>query len=204
MKDDKRSVTQDMGVPREGRLFVVSGPSGAGKTSLIRRFLTEDGHTAFSVSYTTRRKRKQEVEGKDYYFVSAAVFSKMIDTGRFLEWEKVHNHSNGTPRTEVMDALGKGTDILLDVDVKGALRVKEQCPEACLIFVEPPSKEALISRLSLRGEKEIDLRMKRVEEEIEKKPLFEYTVVNDNLETAYDEFKGIIEKVRRAHGQDNR
>ncbi len=197
-------MTKDMGAPRKGRLFVVSGPSGAGKTSLIRRFLKEDRHSAFSVSYTTRRKRAVEVEGKDYYFVTAEVFSKMTETGRFLEWERVHENYYGTPKAEVMEMLAQGLDILLDVDVKGALSVRERCPAACLIFVKPPSREVLIDRLLLRGEKEIDLRMRGVEGEIEKEPLFGYTIVNDSLESAYNKFRGIIEEMRRkAHGQDN-
>lgn len=189
---------------RKGRLFVVSGPSGAGKTSLIKLFLKEDSNSTFSVSYTTREKRGQEVDGKDYRFVDMGTFETMIGESRFLEWETVHGHLYGTPREEVMQTLMEGTDIILDVDVKGALSVKKQCVNACLIFVEPPSKEALIRRLSLRGEKEIGLRMKRVEEELETKDLFGYTVTNDDLERAYDNFRAIIESVRgEANGKDN-
>jgi guanylate kinase len=189
---------------RKGRLFVVSGPSGAGKTSLIQRFLNEDSNSTFSVSYTTREKRGQEVEGKDYCFVETETFETMIEQSRFLEWETVHGRLYGTPRKEVMQTLMEGTDVILDVDVKGALSVKKQCANSCLIFVEPPSKESLINRLSLRGEKEIDLRMKRVEEELETKGLFGYTVTNDDLERAYDNFRAIIESVRRkTNGKDN-
>jgi guanylate kinase len=183
--------------PGKGRLFVVSGPSGAGKSSIIERFLKEDGQARFSISYTTRRKRPREEDGRDYYFVDPATFQKMADEDRFLEWESVHGNSYGTPRKEVGDTLAKGIDMVLDIDVLGALRVKEKCPHACLVFVEPPSKEALITRLSLRGEKDLDLRMKRVEEELAQKPFFQYTIINDKLEQAYNDFVSIVETMRR-------
>ena len=190
---------------REGRLFVISGPSGAGKSTLIERFLKEDRNSAFSVSYTTRKKRKDEIDGRDYYFIDENRFADMVEKGSFLEWENVHGHSYGTPRKEVMEILQTGKDILLDIDVKGALNVKREYPDALLIFIEPPSKEALLKRLSLRRETEIDLRMKRVEEEFEKKQFFEYTVVNDDLEKAYKSFKKIIEIAReKAYGKDHR
>lgn len=182
---------------KKGRLFVVSGPSGVGKSSIIDRFLREDRMTLFSVSYTTRQKRPKEVEGRDYYFVDEATFRKMVDEDRFLEWEHVHGNFYGTPRKEVGETLIKGNDMILDIDVKGALRVKEKCPGACLVFIEPPSKEDLITRLSLRGEKELDLRMKRVEEELERKQLFQYNIVNDTLDNAAEVFKRIVETVRR-------
>lgn len=181
----------------KGRLFVVSGPSGVGKSSIIRRFLEEDRRSTFSVSYTTRARRSQEVEGRDYHFVDEPKFREMVQQCRFLEWESVHNYLYGTPKDEVMEILMRGFDILLDIDVKGALRVKEQCPRACLIFVEPPSKEVLIGRLSIRGENEIELRMKRVEEELARKPLFHYTIVNETFGKACEEFEGIVESVRR-------
>jgi guanylate kinase len=182
---------------KKGRLFVVSGPSGVGKTSIIDRFLKEDAHARFSISYTTRQKRPAEIDGKDYYFVDPDTFLRMADEDRFLEWENVHSHSYGTPRKEVGDTLRKGIDMILDIDVLGALRVKEKCPEACLVFVEPPSKEDLVERLSLRGEKDLDLRMKRVEEELAQKPFFQYTIINDSLDRAYKDFKGIVETMRR-------
>lgn len=193
------------GQNRKGHLFVVSGPSGVGKTTLIERFLKEDSSSRFSVSYTTRQQRAKEVDGRDYYFVNQKTFEQMIKEGYFLEWEKVHGQLYGTPKKEVLHALHQGIDLFLDIDVNGALRVKEQYANACLIFVEPLSQADLMNRLVLRGEKEIDLRMKRVSEEMGKKYLFQYSVMNDKLDKAYNNFTEIIETVRREyHGKDHR
>jgi len=189
---------------RSGHLFVVSGPSGTGKSSILEMFLHEDTQTRFSVSYTTRAKRDHEVDGRDYRFVDAAKFRAMVGEGEFLEWENVHGYLYGTPRTEVLRPLSEGIDVILDIDVKGALTVKEERPEAVLIFIDTPSPDELVRRLSARGEKEIERRMQRVREEVAKKGLFTYVVVNDTLNKAYAEFKSIIADIRRQHGQDNR
>ncbi len=190
---------------KKGRLFVVSGPSGTGKSSLIEKLLAEDAYARFSVSYTTRTKRAHEVDGRDYRFVDEGTFRAMIAQGEFLEWEGVHDHLYGTPRREVEGPLSEGLDVILDIDVKGALTVKEKLPEAVLIFVDTPSMDELVRRLSARGEKEIERRMERVREEVSKKDLFTYVVINDNLNRAYGEFKSIIAGVRRQQdGQDNR
>jgi guanylate kinase len=189
--------------PAQGRLFVVSGPSGVGKTTLIERFLKEDSRSRFSISYTTRKKRDLEIDGESYYFVDREIFDRMIRDDCFLEWEKVHGYLYGTPRKEILEALDQGIDMFLDIDVNGAVKVKKRYPDSCLIFVEPPSEEDLRNRLVLRGEKEIVLRMKRVHEEMEKKYLFQYSVINDRLNNAYRDFKRIIETVRReTHGKN--
>ena len=182
---------------KNGHLFVVSGPSGVGKTTLIERFLKEDSSSRFSVSYTTRKQRASEVDGRDYFFVNKETFERMIAEGHFLEWEKVHGQLYGTPQKEVLVTLHQGIDLFLDIDVNGALRVKERYENACLIFVEPRSQADLMKRLTLRGEKEISLRMKRVSEEMEKKNLFQYSVINDKLDKAYSQFTEIIDTVRR-------
>jgi guanylate kinase len=129
----------------------------------------------------------------------------MIGNNSFLEWESVHGHMYGTPKEEVLKTLNTGKDIILDIDVKGALSIQKQCSDACLIFIEPPSIKELAKRLALRGEKEIDLRMKRVKEEIARKALFGYTITNDKLEKAYREFKETIRVIRRkTDGTNNR
>ena len=181
--------------PRKGHLIVVSGPSGVGKTTLIERVLKEDGNIFFSVSYTTREKRHNEVHGKDYYFTDEATFRQMIADNGFLEWEPVHGYLYGTPIKEISQSIGEGHDVILDIDVKGALKVKEKCPSACLIFLEPPSVDELKRRLELRGEKEIERRMERVREEMATKPLFTYAVKNDKLQEAYHHFQSIIRAI---------
>jgi len=181
--------------PRKGHLIVVSGPSGVGKTTLIERVLKEDGNIFFSVSYTTREKRHNEVHGKDYYFTDEATFRQMIADNGFLEWEPVHGYLYGTPIKEISQSIGEGHDVILDIDVKGALKVKEKCPSACLIFLEPPSVDELKRRLELRGEKEIERRMERVREEMATKPLFTYAVKNDKLQEAYQQFQSIIRAI---------
>jgi len=182
---------------RKGCLFVVSGPSGTGKSTLIEKFLGEDEKSRFSVSYTTRGKRAHEVEGRNYCFVGTETFRKMIDEGEFLEWENVHGYFYGTPKKEVWEPLSEGFDVLLDIDVKGALTIKEKCSEAILIFVDTPSVDELVRRLSTRGEKEIEKRMERVREEVAQKGLFTYVVINDNLTNAYGKLKSIISGARR-------
>jgi guanylate kinase len=182
---------------KKGRLFVVSGPSGTGKSTLIARFLAEDTASRFSVSCTTRAKRPREIDGRDYRFVGTETFQKMIDNDGFLEWESVHGYFYGTPKAEVAGPLLEGVDVILDIDVKGALNVKEKCGRAVLIFVDTPSMDELVRRLSARGEREIEKRMHRVREEVEKKGLFTYVVINDNVETSYMQFKSIISDVRR-------
>ena len=188
---------------KKGHLFVVSGPSGVGKTTLIERFLRDDSSSRFSVSYTTRQRRANEMDGRDYFFVDTETFERMIEEGHFLEWERVHGQLYGTPQKEVFDALQEGIDLFLDIDVNGALRVKERFENACLIFVEPHSQADLMKRLALRGEREVSLRMTRVSQEMEKKYLFQYCIINDKLEEAYRDFIKIIEDVRRkGNGKD--
>lgn len=187
----------------KGKAFVVSGPSGAGKTSIVKLFLETDKNSVFSVSYTTREKRENEEDGKDYHFVKEEDFKRMIEEGLFLEWEEVHGHLYGTPKKEVLEALDSGVDVILDVDVKGALKIKKNLKDAVLVFIEPPTLEELKRRLESRGEKEIERRLKRASEELKAKDEFDYVIINRELNEAFEAFRRIVEDIRRRHGKDN-
>ena len=174
-----------------GELFILSAPSGAGKTTLIQRLLASgdpDLQTiAFSVSYTTRAPRRGEVEGVDYHFVEPARFQQMIAADEFLEWAEVHNNCYGTASSEVTPRLEAGVDVILDIDVQGAERVLHARPEAHSIFILPPSYEDLERRLrerGLDGEQEIARRLAVSLGEIRRYDLYEYVIINDDADRA--------------------
>ena len=192
----------------KGLLIVISAPSGTGKTTLTHMLLKEFPDMEFSVSYTTRKPRTGEVNGKDYFFVDRETFEKMIEEGDFLEWAEVYGNLYGTSKSQVLKALNEGKDVLLDIDTQGALQVKKNFPEAVLIFILPPSLKELERRLRNRGtddEETIERRLKTARVEIERAPLYDYIVVNDVLEKAYENLKSIVvaEKCRteRLKGQ---
>jgi len=195
----------------KGLLIVISAPSGTGKTTLVHMLLKEFPDLEFSVSYTTRPPRSGEVDGRDYHFVDRKTFERMIEEGDFLEWAEVYGNLYGTSRTQVLRALNEGRDVILDIDTQGALQVKKNFPEAVLIFILPPSLKELERRLRNRGtddEETIERRLKTAREEIRRAPLYDYIVVNDVLEVAYENLKSIIraEKLRteRLKGQFDR
>ncbi len=178
-----------------GILIVVSAPSGTGKTTLCHMLLKEFPDMQFSVSYTTRKPRPGEVNGRDYFFVDRKTFERMIEEGDFLEWAEVYGNLYGTSKSQVLKALSAGKDVLLDIDTQGALQVKKNFPEAVLIFILPPSFEELERRLRSRGtddEETIKRRLEFAREEIRRAPLYDYVVVNDRLEVAYDGLRSII------------
>ena len=192
----------------KGLLIVISAPSGTGKTTLTHMLLKEFPDMEFSVSYTTRKPRPGEVNGKDYFFVDRETFERMIEEGDFLEWAEVYGNLYGTSKSQVLKALNEGKDILLDIDTQGALQVKKNFPEAVLIFILPPSFKELERRLRSRGtddEETIERRLKIARVEVERAPLYDYIVVNDRLEKAYEKLKSIViaEKCRteRLKGQ---
>jgi len=175
-----------------GKLFVVSGPSGAGKSTVLQGLLQdpETGPTLeFSVSSTTRRPRPGEEDGVHYHFISHGEFEKMKDEGSFLEWEKVHDSYYGTPASNLDAAFGKGKDLVLEIDVKGAANIKRKHPGAVLIFIVAPEEE-LRKRLVERPEnmtpreleEEIELRMNTAREEISHISEYDYLLVNENLD----------------------
>ncbi|HSN83651.1 MAG TPA: guanylate kinase [Polyangiales bacterium] len=177
-------------------LLIVSSPSGAGKTTLTRRLLQEFPEFRFSVSHTTRKPRSNEVDGRDYHFVSEETFRKMIQDGGFAEWAQVHGNLYGTNVSEIDQAREGGkSGVLFDVDYQGARQIKEKFPDAIGVFILPPSMEELRRRLEGRGSDDAASRQRRFEkarEEIEHYPFFDYMIVNDDLERALRELRGIV------------
>jgi len=183
----------------EGNLFIVSAPSGAGKTSLVRALMERDPDIAFSVSHTTRPPRPGEVDGRDYHFVDAGTFERMIEAGGFLEYARVFDHYYGTARSEVESLLAAGKDVFLDIDWQGARQVRAAWPGTVSIFVLPPSREVLEARLRGRGtdsEEVIARRMAQAVAEAGHYAEYDYLIVNDVFETALADLSAIVHAVR--------
>ena len=181
-----------------GNLIVISAPSGSGKTSLASRVLEDEqvGRLRFSISHTTRSPRQGEQHGVDYFFVAVEEFERMIAQGAFLEHARVYgSHYYGTSRRYVESQLEQGNDVLLDIDVQGAIQVQRQMPEALMIFVFPPSFKTLEERLrnrSLDDEEEILRRLQTAAEEIRYYNLYSHVIVNDDFEKSILELKSIV------------
>ncbi len=179
----------------KGVLYVISGPSGVGKTSIIEGTLKRVRNLVFSVSFTTRQKRAGEIEGKDYYFVDKETFQEMVRRGEFLEWAVVHGNYYGTPKKFVDENLQKGLNVLLDIDVQGAMSVMEKTNDAVYVFIAPPSFETLKQRLSKRGTENPEDLQKRLEDakkELSYITKFEYIIVNVDLNESIDQLCSII------------
>lgn len=179
---------------RKGLLFVISGPSGAGKGSIYKGVL-ERLDMDFSVSMTTRAPRPDEVDGKDYYFVTEEEYRLVLEEDGFLERAQVYGNHYGTPKAEVLDRLEKGRDVLLDIDVQGALQVRKNFPAGVLIFILPPSMEELRRRLTGRGtetEEVINKRLGQAMQELGYVGKYDYCVINDRLDEATEQVIGII------------
>lgn len=181
----------------EGKLIIFTAPSGAGKTTIVRHLLDTFPQLAFSVSATSRAPRGNEVDGRDYYFLSPEKFRELIDEKAFLEWEEVYaGQFYGTLLSEVERLWGEGKHILFDIDVKGALRLKRKFPERTLsVFVKPPSKEILADRLRGRATdsaEQIEKRIRKAEEELQFDNQFDVILVNDVLERALQEAVSLV------------
>jgi guanylate kinase len=182
-----------------GSLLVVSAPSGAGKTTLCKRLLAEVPAIEFSVSHTTRTARAGECDGVDYHFVDRAEFEALRAHGAFLEWAMVAGHLYGTSAAAVRTALGGGRDVLLDIDTQGATSVRRLEPGAVHIFILPPDPEALRSRLEGRGSEAPEALQRRLglaRGEIDQAHLYDYVIVNDDLDEAYGRLRGVVLAVR--------
>lgn len=172
---------------RCGNLFVISGPSGAGKGTLVARLLHDVPDTWLSVSATTRAPREGEVDGVHYYFVSRERFEEMAQAGDLLEWAEYAGNCYGTPLSSVLEQMKAGKQVILEIDVQGGFQIREKMPEAHLVFIEPPSMEELEKRLRGRGTEDdetIARRLKAAELELSRKEEYDIRLVNDNLDEA--------------------
>lgn len=180
---------------KKGKLFVITAPSGTGKTAIIDIIRKKVEGIGYSVSYTTRPPRRGEVNGVHYCFVAREDFEKMIEANEFVEWAIVYDHLYGTPVSSVESTLSSGKDLLLDLDIQGAQEIKKQFPAATLIFILPPSLKILHGRLKRRSAQDdtnIALRMEKAVEEIRKCRDYHFLIVNDDLNQAAREVEAII------------
>jgi guanylate kinase len=185
--------------PRKGVLYIVSAPSGAGKTSLVKALLKADSAIRLSISYTTRAPRPGESDGRDYHFVSRERFETMLDQQEFLESAEVYGNYYGTSKTGIQRDLEAGRDILLEIDWQGAAQVKQFFPQAASIFVLPPSFTALRSRLAGRGQDSaevIERRLAAAAEDVSHAGAFDYIIVNDDFDEALLDLLAITRSVR--------
>jgi guanylate kinase len=181
---------------QRGRLYVVSAPSGAGKTSLVKALMERDPRIRFSVSYTTRKPRLNEIPGRDYHFVSVERFAEMVARDEFLEHAQVFDNCYGTGVRAVEEALANGEQLLLEIDWQGARQVRARLPEACTIFVLPPSRSALEQRLKARStdsEEVIKRRLQDAAQDLTHWTEFDYVVINDRFEQALSDLLAIVE-----------
>jgi guanylate kinase len=179
----------------EGLLVVVSGPSGCGKGTICKELLGRNKDIIISISATTRKPRNGEVEGVNYFFIDKEQFDAMVQNDEFIEYANVHGNFYGTPKKFVLDKLKNGENILLEIDVQGAIQIKKMYPEAILIFIVPPSMEELKNRIVGRGtesESDIEKRYENAFKELEYIKEYEYMVINDEVIAAVEKIESII------------
>lgn len=190
-------------IQRRGLMLVISSPSGAGKSTIARNLLESDIGLSLSVSVTTRKRRPSEIDGVHYHFISVKEFERLRDSDALLEWAEVHGNFYGTPREAVETAMGEGRDMLFDIDWQGALQLQEKMrADVVAIFILPPSMSELQSRLHRRAEDTAEViatRLANSRSEIEHWREYDYVIVNDDLQAAYDAMRAIVasERLRR-------
>ena len=182
-----------------GNLFVVSAPSGAGKSSLVKALRELDAHVQPSVSHTTRAPRGQEKHGREYYFASEQEFDAMVAANGFIEWANVHGRRYGTSRKAIEERIAQGADVVLEIDYQGALQIKQTFANAVLIFILPPSWDELRARLERRGEDSaevIDTRLQNAAQEMAQVGKFDFVIINELFEAALFDLKSIVHAQR--------
>ena len=187
-----------------GQLLIVSAPSGAGKTSLIKALMEQDQRVEVSVSHTTRPQRPGEVEGVNYFFISTETFHEMREAGAFFESAEVFGHFYGTSLTQLEARLSDGADVILEIDWQGAQQVRKLLPDSAWLFILPPSLEALKSRLQARGqdaEDTIDLRMRAARDEMSHWDEADYLIINDQFDVALEALQSLVRSLRLRTGQ---
>jgi guanylate kinase len=181
--------------PSRGTLFVVSSPSGGGKGTIIRRVLDVVENLSYSVSYTTRAPRQNEVDGREYFFINRETFDEMVVAREFLEWACVHGNYYGTSKKQIMDETAAGADLILEVDVQGAASVRQLLMDSVSIFILPPSYEVLRQRLIARGTdspQQLEVRLRNAPEELKQYSSFDYVIINDEIDRAAAQLASII------------
>ena len=190
-----------MSCNNKGRLFIISAPSGAGKTTLCTMLMKKYPAVNYSISYTTRAPRENEINGKDYFFIDKDTFKTMADNNDFIEWAEVHGNFYGTSKSQIETALNNGMDIILDIDPQGAMQLKEKITNATYIFITAPSMNELKERLVKRGtekDEHISLRLENAKKEVEYFMHYDYLIINDASDEAFKQLESIslAEKLR--------
>ncbi len=190
-----------------GNLFVVAAPSGAGKSSLVNALMELDSHLAVSISHTTRQPRGQELNGREYWFVTEADFRAKVAHGDFVEWAEVHGNLYGTSHDTINQRLKQGDDLVLEIDWQGALQIRKIFPHAVLIFILPPSWDELRRRLLRRGEdhaEAIEQRMANARDEVAQAKHFDFVIINAQFETALFDLKTVVHSQRLSYSAQQR
>jgi guanylate kinase len=183
---------------KKGEIIAVSGPSGGGKTTIVKKILKQFPEIQFSISATTRPKRENEIEEKEYFFISEEEFKNKIEQGEIVEWEKLYDYYYGTFKNHIDDNINESRSVLVEIDVKGALSIKRIYPDSHLVYIIPPSYQEIIRRLKNRKTetvKDLNKRIKRAKMELSQKDKFDYIIVNENLNKAISETLILINNI---------